>query len=131
MLDNPVDYNVEIKDSPIHGKGVFTLVSRKSGDMIMPYVYLQENVMKHRDFIKQHGRDFRYTYSNRRTWEIINVKENRNVITYINDNTPDHNCVLKNKRLYAIRDIEQGEELTLSYPHYQPKSEIEKMDRTD
>ena len=51
---------------------------------------------------------------------VIVAKENRNLITYINDGVhnqknPKINVILKNKWLYAIEDIEIDQELLLKY----------------
>ena len=123
-IDNPKDYNVQIKKSLIHGYGVFTSINRKKDDLILPYVYKEENVMKWGDFKQKYRNDFRYTYSLRRIGKIICVKNNRNIVSFINDNTPNENTYLKAKKLYAKRDINAGEELTLSYPHYDLKKRL-------
>ena len=119
-LDNPSDYDVAIRRSKIHGYGVFTKKDIKKGTKILPYNYKKKNVMKWLDFKAKYGDDVRYTYMNRRKWEIICVKENRNIVTYINDGRPKENCMLKGYALYAKRDIKKGEELTIRYTLYHP-----------
>ena len=57
----------------------------------------------------------------KRVGKIINMKKNRNLVTFINDATPKENSYLKRRKLVAKRDIKAGEEITLSYPHYEPK----------
>tara|TARA_B100000214_G_C23560926_1_gene442804 strand:+ start:16 stop:396 length:381 start_codon:yes stop_codon:yes gene_type:complete len=119
-IDDPADYNLEIKESPIHGLGVFTKVDIKKNKKIIPYNFKEGNEMKWNDFKEKYGNDFLYTYSLRRVHKIICVKDNRNVITYINDDRPNENTYLKARALFAKRDIKAGEELTLCYPHYNP-----------
>lgn len=121
--DDPKLYDLEIKKSKIHGWGLFTLVDIKKGEKIVPFNYKKSNVMKWKDFKEKYGDDFSFTYSNKRNWTIINVKNNRNIITYTNDDRPNQNCELKNLALYAIKNIPKGTELTLKYPHYNPREE--------
>ena len=52
--------------------------------------------------------------------QIINIKKARNLITMINDARPKENTFLKKKALWAKKNIKKGQELTLSYPHYNP-----------
>lgn len=120
-FDNPTNYGLVIKPSKIHGLGVFANTAIKKGQLICPYNYKPGNKMKWLDFKEQYGtEDLTYTYSNRRKWEIICVKNNRNIITFINDGRPDENVKLKSYALYALRDINAGEEILLKYPHYCP-----------
>ena len=129
-------YNLIIKKSSIHGLGVFTTKNIKKNHRIIPYAFNKDDMMKYEDFILEYGDDFRYTYSIKSRGKIINTKKNRNVINYVNDNHPNHNCYLKTRTsrcrkyqqckcewckykrgMYALRDIVCGEELTLQY-HY-------------
>lgn len=121
LFDNPADYDLEIKKSKIHGVGLFTKKAIKKGRTIAPYNHKKKHVMKWDAFKKKYGEDFRYTYSLKRVGKIINMKKNRNLVTFVNDATPKENSYLKRRRLIAKRDIKAGEEITLSYPHYQPK----------
>tara|TARA_R110000824_G_scaffold72797_1_gene185559 strand:- start:494 stop:892 length:399 start_codon:yes stop_codon:yes gene_type:complete len=122
-FDNPKLYKLVIKKSPIHGRGVFTKIDRKKDELIVSYNYKPENVMKWLDFKKKYGNDFEYTYCNRRKWKVISVKDNRNICTFLNDDRPHENVYLKNYALYAKVNIKGGEELTLRYPHYDPRIE--------
>lgn len=58
------------------------------------------------------------TYPMRRVWKIICAKEepykSENIVNFINEGPS--NCILKNKALYASRDILIDEELLLKYP---------------
>ena len=71
--------------------------------------------MSIKDFRKIYGDDNLYTYRNMRKHIIINVKNNRNVVTYINERKDKPNVVLKCYKLYALQDIKNGEELFLKY----------------
>jgi SET domain-containing protein len=79
--------------------------------------------MSAKEFRAKYGGDFQYCYRMGRANRVIVAKENRNFITYINDGVygqavPKVNVVLKKKCLYALRDIEAGEELLLDYGFY-------------
>jgi hypothetical protein len=125
-MDNPDDYEVCIRHSPIHRYGLFTLIDRKKGDLIVPYNYTPDMVMGWLDFKNKYNGDLSYSYSNKRKWQVINCKEKRNLVCFTNDNRPNHNCELKAYALYAIKDIPAESELTLSYAHYDPRDYIKK-----
>ncbi len=113
--DNPSDYNLEIKKTNEMGMGLFTLKDIKKNDLICPYVYEEEDIMKIKDFRLKYGNDNLYTYRNMRKHIIINVKDNRNVVTYINERKENPNVYLKCFKLYALEDIKSGDELFLKY----------------
>jgi len=113
--DNPKDYNLQIKEAENMGYGLFTLKDIKKGELICPYVYDDSDIMSIRDFREKYGNDNLYTYRNMRKHIMINVKENRNVVTYINQRKDNPNVVLKCYKLYALEDIKDGEELFLKY----------------
>ena len=122
IMDNPADYDLEVKKSKIHGYGLFTKIPFKKDQAICPYNHLKSQVMDWKKFVKKHGNDFRFTYSLKAFGnnKIINQKKNRNFVAFINDNRPNHNVYLAKRGLKARRNIKAGEELTLSYPHYDP-----------
>lgn len=110
---------MEIQDSSIAGKGLFTKVFRKAGEKITDY---KGEEMTLKEFKERYG-EYKYnslhTYRMKRINKILVAKEEpfvtTNVINYINESmTP--NCVLKKRALYALTDIEVDEELTLKYP---------------
>ena len=123
IMDNPADYDLEVKKSKIHGYGLFTKISFKKDQSICPYNHMKSQVMDWKKFVKKYGQDFRFTYSLKAFGnnKIINQKKNRNFVAFINDNRPYHNVYLAKRGLKARRNIKAGEELTLSYPHYDPK----------
>jgi len=114
--DNPEDYELEIKDTETMGKGLFTLKDIKKDEMIAPYVYDESNIMTIRDFRNKYGyRDDVFTYRNMRKNIIISVKDNRNVVSYVNERKDNPNTYLKSYKLYASQDIKKGEQLFLKY----------------
>mgnify|MGYP001223678360 CR=1 FL=1 len=123
VMDNPADYDLEVKKSKIHGYGLFTKISFKKDQSICPYNHMKSQVMSWNKFVKKYGNDFRFTYSLKAFGnnKIINQKKNRNFVAFTNDNRPYHNVYLAKRGLKARRNIKAGEELTLSYPHYDPK----------
>ena len=122
IMDNPEDYDLEVKKSKIHGYGLFTKISFKKDQAICPYNHTKDQIMDWKKFVKKYGEDFRFTYSLKAFGnnKIINQKKNRNFVAFINDNRPNHNVYLAKRGLKARRNIRAGEELTLSYPHYDP-----------
>ena len=96
---------MEVKDSPIHGKGLlFTTVDLKKGQKIYDYVGIE---MLWKDY---HG-DYHNTYSLRRVGKII-VGSSDNPCQWLNMSDKP-NVILKKRGLYALTDIQAGDELTL------------------
>ena len=108
---------LEIKESPIHGLGVFATKDFPAHICLGEFVGVY---MKHAEFKRLYGNDIRYCYRKRRTWEYRVAKDPRNFITYINDGTKGFpisqvNCYLKNWHLYTSQFIQAGQELFLKY----------------
>lgn len=109
---------LEIRESPIHGLGLFATRRYTKGECIGEYI---GEYMTYRQFKPIYGKDFEHTCLKRRTWELRVAKgANRNYMTYINDGiygqtVPICNVYIKNWFLYASQDIEPGEELLLKY----------------
>ena len=120
--DNPNDYDLVIKTSSLSGAGLglFTKKNIKKGDKIAPFVYEDKDVMTLNDFHKKYGYDYLCTYRLMRQHKIINVKNNRNACTYLNQNVDDVNVAFVRYILIAQRDITEGEELFLKY-YYKTK----------
>lgn len=109
----------EIKQSPVHGLGVFASQDIKKGSKICDY-YGEE--MSWKEFKERYGAytsNSLYTYPMRRIWRIIVAKQEpyktQNVVNYINESV-EGNVILKKRALYAKMDIEQGQEFFLNYP---------------
>jgi SET domain-containing protein len=112
---------VIIKRSPIEGLGVFAKKDIPRGTKIADY-YGEE--MKWKTFKERYGEyktNSLHTYPMRRIWKILVAKEepykSRNLVNYINELPGKANCELRLRALFAKRDIQQGEELLLQYPH--------------
>jgi SET domain-containing protein len=105
------DFQFSVKESVIHGVGLFTNVDVRKGKL---YDY-EGTEMKWSEYSGNH----RNTYSLRRIGKIMVGVEN-NPCQYLNT-SPDANCILKKRALYALRDICAGEELTLQkyYKRYE------------
>ena len=109
-----------VKNSSIHGLGVFTETAIKSGEKLFDYIG-EEMSLK---LFKQKYGEYKYnsinTYRMKRINKILVAKEepykSKNIVNYINE-ASNPNCVLKKKALYALKDIEPNEELTLKYPN--------------
>ena len=107
-----------IKESKIHGLGVFANKEIKSGTKIADY-YGEE--MSWKEFKEKYG-DYKNnslnTYPMRRIWKILVAKEepyrSKNVVNFINEGEP--NVILKKRALYALTDIHDNEEFLLQYP---------------
>lgn len=108
----------EIKPSPIEGLGVFAKERINKNEIILEYYGLEMSWKEFKDRYGAYKTNSLNTYPQRRIWRIIVAKEEpyrtQNVVNYINEGI--QNVVLKNKLLYALRDIEAGEELLLTYP---------------
>lgn len=111
--------NYEIKSSPIEGLGVFATTDLKKNEFIFKY-YGEEITWK--VFKERYGEykdNSLNCYPMRRIWRIIVAKEepykSKNVVNFINEGTTA-NVVLKNRCLFALREIKNGEEFLLKYP---------------
>ena len=95
---------MEVKESPIDGIGLFATVSYKKGKKIYDY---EGTEIFWRDYLG----DYRNTYSLKRVHKII-VGSANNPCKYLNT-SPEANVILKKRALYALRDIDVGEEMVL------------------
>ena len=100
-----------VKDSPVHGMGLFAVVDIPANTRIADY---NGTEMTLKDFKIQHGTDYRCTYRMQRAGKIINGKEYDNAQHYCNESlTP--NLICKKKGLYTIAAVKAGDELFLRY----------------
>ena len=99
-----------IKESPIHGKGVFASVKlNKDSDLGVVIVKHKKNIKYFRlydtdRFMKDHNGDI--------------FKEHRSISRYINHSeTPNTEIIINENtcRLRTINDIKEGEEITVNY----------------
>jgi SET domain-containing protein len=107
-----------IKESSIHGLGVFSVAPIQRNEHLTDY-YGEE--MSWRQFKERYG-DYKhnstFTYPMRRIWKLLVAKEepyrSKNIVNFINEGEP--NTILRKRGLYALRDILPNEELLLQYP---------------
>ena len=104
--------------SSIHGIGVFAVDNIKKGTKIYDYIGIEMSWKDFRDKYGPYKLNSLNTYPMRRVWKIIVAKEepykSENIVNFINEG--EANCVLKNKALYALSNINKDEELLLRYP---------------
>lgn len=109
-----------IKESPIHGVGVFTDEPIKKGSKIYNYIGEEMTLAEFKKRYDRYATNSLNTYKMKRINRIIVAKEepyrSENKVNFINESI-DPNCILKKRHLFALRDIEAGEELTLKYPN--------------
>jgi SET domain-containing protein len=110
--------NLELKESPIHGLGIFATKDIKQNDYLGDYIGI---VMDSKSFREKYGKDTRYTYRLGRLHQYIVSKDNRNWINYINEKRSDPNVCLKKRGCVALKDISIGTELTLDYGKDYPR----------
>ena len=110
---------VEVRDSPIHGRGVFALRRIRKGTRIIEYtgerVSHVEADRRYEDRPENDNHTFLFIVD-RRT--VIDAGVGGNEARYIN-HACDPNCesVIEGRRVFieALRDIEPGEELAYDY----------------
>lgn len=107
-----------VKDSPVHGLGVFAKQFIPKGTKLGSYT---GDTYSLKDFKAKYGKDISYCYVSRRTHIIICAKEKRNIMTYINERL-EPNVILKRFILISNKDIQQGEELFLNYAKDYPRN---------
>ena len=108
---------LEIKDSPIHGKGVFATKDIKANTKLVEFTGKE---MTYQEIKERYGNDWRFIYR-RMPWQTqIVAKDDKNLICFVNDGIhlqkfPKKNCILKNRFLISIENINAGDELLLDY----------------
>ena len=105
-------------ESPIHGVGIFAANNIVKGQKIYDYIGIEMSWKDFRDKYGPYKLNSLNTYPMRRVWKIIVAKEepfkSENIVNFINEGKA--NCILKNKALYALSNINKDEELLLKYP---------------
>ena len=108
---------LEIKPSPVHGLGVFAKEPIRSRKRLGEFTGVKYS---RREFKAKYNNDYSYCYCAKRANYILSAKEQRNFMTYINESrTP--NVEIVKRKLIALRDIQPGEELFLSYDRDYPR----------
>lgn len=110
---------VEVRNSPVHGSGVFALRRIRKGTTIIEYlgdrVSHEEVDERYADKLETDSHTFLFTVNSK---IVIDAGSNGNDARFINHSC-DPNCesTIKNKRVFieAIRTIQPGEELNYDY----------------
>jgi SET domain-containing protein len=106
------DLKYRIDKSPIAGMGVFATQDIPAGFRLADY---EGEEMSLKDFKTQYGNDISHTYSMRRVNKIICGKKYFNVSHYMNESN-DPNCILKQRGIYTLVSLKEGDEMFLKYP---------------
>jgi len=114
-LEDPADYGLEIKKSPIHGYGVFATKDFAINEVICPFTYDEDQVFTINEYRAKYGKSNLYTYRDMRHNKMVYVGEKRNIISYTNENADDPNVKLLRWKLISLKEIKKGEELFLKY----------------
>ncbi len=121
-----INPDIEIKDSPIQGKGLFTKVPIKKGETIWiskGAEPAEEKIYTDEEFKKFH----RWCIENGKEWDAVALGNgtHRAAISDRENHPEDygnHSCDPNLDRNHtALRDIEVGEELTLDYAQFSAK----------
>lgn len=109
-----------IDKSSINGFGLFASTLIPKGTKISFFTGEEVPYKVFSSLYKNDPLKWQYVYK-RMPWQnVVSAKNNRNLITYVNDghymqNNPHNNCILKARWLIAIEDIKPLTELTLKY----------------
>ena len=89
--------------SPIHGFGCFARVAFQAGDRIGTF---------EGDRVQEDGTYVLWVYD--AEGQALSAREGRNLLRWLN-HSPDPNAELDAFELYALRQIEPGDEITIDY----------------
>jgi SET domain-containing protein len=118
--------DIEIKESPIEGKGLFTKVPIKKGQTI--WVSKDEEPYDEKIYTNEEFEEFqKWCIENGKEWDAVANGDGTHTAA-ISDrekhpgNYGNHSCDPNmGKGLVALRDIEAGEELTIDYAQFSSK----------
>lgn len=96
-----VTWHVEVKTSPIHGRGVFAKEDIEEGSYIGNY-----------EGVPAGPGQSKFDFYDPESGE---TRRGRNELRYMNANDEDPNCDFEGYDCFALRDIAAGEELTFDY----------------
>ena len=117
MLPDPTfdsEY-VEVRKSPVHGKGLCAKSRLSPGLRIADYKGHEYHITEYKNKYKC----YQYCYTMNRIHKVLDGRPflTQNPSHYCNESlTP--NVALRKKGLFTLREIEPNEELFLSYPHF-------------
>ena len=110
---------LEVKESPIHGNGVFALVSFSSGDLIMSSLGVNSYEMQKGIRISElsFGSDYEYITILTDSTTPTSYKHYMptNEFKFLNNGLTNSTVRTSNSSVYATKNIAIGEELTLNY----------------
>lgn len=112
MVRSIISNKVEVRDSPIHGKGMFAKKDIKKGEV----VFIKGGYILTRDEFYSNGTINSYLPLDDNYFLAAKSKEDELQIKLYNNHSCDPNCGLRGEITFiAIKDIRQGEELTCDY----------------
>ncbi len=119
--------DVEIKDSPIQGKGLFTKVAIKKGDTV--WISKGEEPYEEKIYTDEEFKEFqKWCIENGKEWDAVANGDGTHTAA-ISDrdkhpgNYGNHSCDPNmSKDRVALRDVDVGEELTGDYAQFSTKS---------
>ena len=112
MVRSIISNKVEVRDSPIHGKGMFAQKDIKKGEV----VFIKGGYILTRDEFYSNGTINSYLPLDDYYFLAAKSKEDELQIKLYNNHSCDPNCGLRGEITFiAIKDIRQGEELTCDY----------------
>ncbi|MEY8236756.1 SET domain-containing protein-lysine N-methyltransferase [Lachnospiraceae bacterium 66-29] len=112
MVRSIISNKVEVRDSPIHGKGMFAQKDIKKGEV----VFIKGGYILTRDEFYSNGTINSYLPLDDNYFLAAKSKEDELQIKLYNNHSCDPNCGLRGEITFiAIKDIRQGEELTCDY----------------
>ncbi|MCA9347648.1 SET domain-containing protein-lysine N-methyltransferase [Candidatus Saccharibacteria bacterium] len=123
MILNP---DIEIKESPIQGKGLFTKVPIKKRQQI--WISKGEEPVEENIYTKEEFKDFqKWCIENGKQWDSVSLPDGT-IKAAVSDranhpeNYGNHSCEPNmGKNHVALRNIEAGEELTVDYTQFSDK----------
>jgi SET domain-containing protein len=123
LIINP---DIEIKDSPIQGKGLFTKIPIKKGDSI--WISKGEEPYDEKIYTDDEFKEFqKWCIENGKEWDAVANGDGTHTAAISErekhpGNYGNHSCDPNVGRGYvALRDIEAGEELTADYAQFSTK----------
>lgn len=122
-----INPDIEIKNSPIQGKGLFTKVPIIKGQQI--WISKGAEVVEEKIYTKEEFKEFqKWCIDNSKEWDSVSLSDGRiSAAVAERENHPEnygnHSCNPNlDKNHTALRDIEAGEELTIDYAQFSDKS---------
>lgn len=121
-----VNPTIEIKDSPIQGKGLFTKVPIKKGEPV--WISKGTEPVKEKIYTEEEFKAFqKWCIENDKEWDAVALGDDRHRAAVADranhpENYGNHSCDPNlDKDHVALRDINAGEELTLDYAQFSEK----------